>query len=57
VKIMGFQSFGDGWKDFIQIMDDQLTTLMKLTTLYGWNVPIMDDKGSPWMNNPKNKVT
>jgi hypothetical protein len=53
VKVMGFQSFGDGWKVFIQIMDEQLTTWMKITTLYGWNVPIMDEKGSTWMKSPK----
>jgi hypothetical protein len=52
VKVMAFQSFGDGWKVFIQIMDEKLTTRMKITTIYGWNVPTMDEKGSLWMKNP-----
>jgi hypothetical protein len=52
VKVTSFQSFGDGWKVFIQIMDEQLTNWMKITTLYGWNVPIMDEK----LNKIKKKV-
>jgi len=29
VKVMGFQSFGDGWKVLVQIMDEQLASWMK----------------------------
>jgi len=32
-------------------MDEKLTTWMKITTIYGWNVPIMGEKGSPWMES------
>jgi hypothetical protein len=47
VKVMGFQSYGDGWKVFIQIMDEKLTPRMKIIIIDGWNIPIMDEKGSP----------
>ncbi len=53
VKVMGFQSFGDGWKAFIQILDEQLTIWMKITTLCGWNVPIMDEKSNKIKNKNK----
>jgi hypothetical protein len=55
VKVMGFQSFGDIWKVFIRIMDEQLSTLMKIKnenenlgwmeySNYGWNYFHVDEK-------------
>jgi hypothetical protein len=45
VKVMGFQSFGDGWKVFIQIMDEQLASWMK------WKIKFKNLKlKKPWMD-------